>query len=359
MRILYVSDAASVHTQRWAESFRDQGDDVHVASFRPAQIAGVQVHLLPTFGLGRAGYLLTVPLLQRLCARLRPAVVHAHYLTSYGFVAAAARLRPLVVTAWGSDVLLSPQESVASRWLTGVALRNADEVTTVAAHMNAGVIAMGAAASRVTVLPFGVDTDLFKPPVGMREAVPPLRIISTRNFTSLYSVHTLVEAARQLHAGGMALRLDLVGDGPLRSSLQAQVVAAGLQDLAQFHGHVDHPRLAQLLGAAHVYVSTAVSDGSSVSLNEAMACGCFPVAPDIAANAQWVRQGDNGLMFKTGDANALATCIASAAADASWRAAAAQSNRAQVQASANWQHTVQRMRIIYERVMQQAQGGKQ
>jgi glycosyltransferase involved in cell wall biosynthesis len=296
--------------------------------------------------------------LRRLHSRLRPGVVHAHYLTSYGFVAAAARLRPLVVTAWGSDVLLSPQESAVSRWLAGVAVRHADAVTTVAAHMNAGVVAMGASASKVTVLPFGVDTALFKPPVGARDAVPPLRIISTRNFMPLYSVHTLIEAARQLHADGMALQLDLVGDGPLRSSLQAQVVAAGLQDLTQFHGHVDHTRLAQLLGTAHVYVSTAVSDGSSVSLNEAMACGCFPVAPDIAANAQWIRQGDNGLMFKTGDARALAACISTAAADPTWRAAAAQSNRAQVQTHANWQHTVQRMRVIYQRQVQQPPGGK-
>ena len=351
MRILLVSDAASVHTQRWAESLRAQGDEVHVASFRPADIAGVQVHLLPTFGIGRAGYLLAVPLLRRLAARLRPGVVHAHYLTSYGFVAAAARLRPLVVTAWGSDVLLSPQESAVARGLAGFALRHADEVTTVAAHMNPGVISMGATAAKITVLPFGVDTVLFKPPAAPRAAPQPLRVLSTRSFQPLYSVHTLVEAARQLHTGGMALTLELVGDGPLCGPLQAQVRAAGLQDLTHFHGHVNHPTLASLLGTAHVYVSTAVSDGSSVSLNEAMACGCFPVVTDIAANTHWVRPGSNGLVFKAGDAAALAACIARAAADAPLRDAAALSNRCTVELHANWQHTVQRMRSIYERAM--------
>jgi len=357
MRILYVADAKSVHTRRWAECFRDQGDEVHVASFRPAQIPGVTVHRLPTFGLGKAGYPLAVPVLRRLSARLRPDVVHAQYVTSYGFIAAAARLKPLVVTAWGSDVLVSPRESAVSRWLAGTALRQADQVTTVADHMNAAVVALGALASKVTAVPFGVDTALFKPPATPRAATPPLRIISTRNFAPVYSVHTLIDAAHRLHTSGPALRLDLVGAGPLRADLQAQVQAAGLEDVTQFHGHVSHPTLVAMLGVAHVFVSAAVSDGNNVSLNEAMACGCFPVATDIPANAQWIDPERNGLLFKSGDAAQLADCIARAAADAPLREAAALINRATVEQRANWRHSVLRMSGIYDRAMQ-ARGAK-
>ena len=51
------------------------------------------------------------------------------------------------------------------------------------------------------------------------------------------------------------------------------------------------------------------------------------------------------------NAAALAACIARAAADAPLRDAAALSNRCTVELHANWQHTVQRMRSIYERAM--------
>lgn len=348
MRILYVADAQSVHTRRWAEAFRDLGAQVHVASFRPAQIAGVPVHRLPTGGLGRAGYLLALPVLRRLAARLRPEVVHAQYLTSYGFLAAAAGLRPLVVTAWGSDVLVSPRESRVARALVGYALRHADRVTTVAEHMNAAVVALGAPAGRVVAVPFGVDTTLFRPPAAPRGEPPPLRVICTRNFAPVYSVHTLVEAVRMLHGRGLALALDLVGAGPLRDDLQSQVQAAGLAPVTVFHGHVDHPRLVKLLGAAHVFVSPAVSDGNNVSLNEAMACGCFPVATDIPANAQWLEQGRNGLLFRAGDAVGLAEALARAAGDAALRETAAVVNRLIVEQRADWQVNVQRMRGIYD-----------
>ncbi len=348
MRILYVSDALSIHTRRWAEAFRDAGAEVHVASFRAAQIGGVTVHVLPTGGLGKAGYLLAIPVLRRLYARLQPDVVHAQYVTSYGFLAAAARLKPLVVTAWGTDVLISPRESAVSRWLATRALAAADQVTTVAEHMNAAVEALGAPRGKITAIPFGVDTALFRPPAQARSEPPPLRVISTRNFAPVYSVHTVIEAVAQRRARGEALTLDLVGAGPLRADLEAQVRAAGLEREVRFHGHVDHPTLVALLGAAQVFVSAAVSDGNNVSLNEAMACGCFPIATDIAANAQWIGDGRNGLLFPPGDATRLADAIARASADAGWRSAASAENRGIVEARADWRVGVARMSAVYE-----------
>ena len=351
MRVLYIADAASVHTQRWAIAFRDLGAEVAVASFRPAAIEGVAVHRLPTAGLGRVGYLLALPALRQISARFRPDVVHAQYLTSYGFLAATAGLRPLVVTAWGSDVLVSPRESALARWLVRRAVRGADAVTTVAEHMNAAVIALGAPADRVQAVPFGVDTALFRPPAAAPPAPPPLRIVSTRNFAPVYSVHTVVEATRLLQARGQPLQLDLIGQGVLEAALRAQVQAAGLQAVTTFHGHVGHAQLVALLGAAHVFVSSAVSDGNNVSLNEAMACGCLPVATDIPANAQWLHHGRNGLLFAPGDAAALATALARAGADGAWRAAAAVENRAIVEQRADWRANVQRMQALYHRVM--------
>jgi len=350
MRILYVSDALSIHTRRWVEAFRDRGAEVHVASFRAAQIPGVAVHVLPNGGLGKAGYLVAIPALRCLAARLKPDVAHAQYVTSYGFIAAMAGLKPLVVTAWGTDVLVSPNESRLSRWLATRAVMAADQVTTVAEHMNAAVVALGVPASKVAAMPFGVDTVLFHPPAAPPPAPPPLRVISTRNFAPVYSVHTVIEAVQQVTARRLVIALDLVGDGPLRGELETAVRAANLQAVVTFHGHVAPPMLAALLGRAHVFVSSSVSDGNNVSLNEAMACGCFPLATDIPANRQWVVDGLTGGLFPPGDAARLAAWIERAAGDAALRLHAAHANRSDVVARADWRVAVQRMSELYERL---------
>jgi len=353
-RILFVSDAASVHTRRWAEYFRDQGSEVHVASFRPAQIDGVEVHLLGSGGLGRWGYFLAIPRLRALARRLRPEVVHAQYVTSYGFLAAAAGLRPLVVTAWGTDVLISPKESKLLRFLASFAVRHADAVTTVAQHMNAAVSALGVPVDSVSAVPFGVDTQHFLPPAADRSEDSPLRLVCTRNFGPIYSIHTLIDALRLVRERGLVLRVDLVGEGPLRSDIQAQVVRCGLEASVSFHGHVDHTRLAQLLAEAHLFVTPALSDGNNVSLNEAMACGCFPIATDIPANAQWIEPGVNGLLYPAGDASRLADAIAQAAHDVALRRRTAVLNRSIVEARADWRVCVAQMEATYQRAIAHA-----
>ena len=351
MRLLLVSDARSIHTRRWAEQFRDDGMDVHVASFRTETIAGVHIHVLPTYGLGRVGYFIAIGALRRLARQLNPDVVHAQYLTSYGFLCAAAQLHPLVVTAWGSDVLISSRKSVFLRWLAQYAVRRADAVTSVAAHMNPAVAELGVSIDAISAVPFGVDTKRFVPPVTPRSLVPPLRLICTRNFNAIYNVETVIEALRIVKERGLSLQTDLVGDGPSRAALEAGVQRAGLEGSVNFRGHVPHGILAALLAEAHIFVSPALSDGNNVSLNEAMACSSFPIATLIAANSQWIEHGANGLLYAAGEPTALADCIMVAAADSGLRERAGRVNRAIVLERADWSVCVARMRETYANAM--------
>lgn len=356
-RLLLVSDAATMHTRRWAEYFRDRGVEVHVASFRDASLAGIEVHRLPTFGLGRIGYFVAVPFLRRLARRLGPDIVHAQYVTSYGFIAAAARLHPLVLTAWGTDVLISPQGSAIRRWLSSYAVRHSDVVTTVAVHMNPAVAALGARLDDVSAVPFGVDLERFRLPAAARPAGERLRIISTRNLAPLYRIDNLVDAVAALRDKGIAVDLDLVGDGVLRAPLEQQVARLGLSDSVRFHGFVEPSRLAELLGAADIFVTSAISDGNNVSLNEAMACGCFPIATDIPANSQWIDQGENGLLYPAGDAVGLAAALERAVRDPELRRRTVAVNRRIVETRADWRVCVTRMEESYRLAIARAAAG--
>jgi len=324
--------------------------DVHVASFRAGEIPGVTTHRLPTYGLGRLGYFIALVSLRRLFVSLRPDVVHAQYITSYGFLSAFAGMHPLVLTAWGTDVLISPKESRLMQWLASYAVTHADAVTTVAKHMNASVAALGIAESEVCAVPLGVDLQRFVPSMEGRGERGTLRLICTRNFAPIYDVGTLIAALQRTAQRGLRLNVDLVGAGPLRPDLEAQVARAGLTACVTFHGHVHHDRLAQLLAQADLFVTPALSDGNNVSLNEAMACASFPIATDIPANAQWIEQGVNGLLYPQGDAAALAECILRAAGADAWRERAGRLNRGIVEQRANWRACVERMNEIYARV---------
>lgn len=350
MKILFVSDAQSIHTRRWAEYFRDLGAEVHIASFRSCDIPGVKTHVLPTLGWGKVGYFIALFKLRILYSQLHPDVVHAQYITSYGFLAALAGLQPLIVTAWGTDVLISPKESRILRFFARYAVCHATAITTVAEHMNSAVGDLGVPVARVTAIPFGVDTHFFIPRPYISDVNEPLKLICTRNFGPIYDVQTLLRALAILFSRGHRLNVDLVGDGPLRHSLEELVIELGLKSFVQFHGHVDHPTLAGLLAGADIFVSPALSDGNNVSLNEAMACGCFPLATDIPANAQWIEDGKNGYLYPPGDVERLATVIEMAMNNSHLRIKAKGENRSIVETHADWRVCTNRMVSIYERI---------
>jgi glycosyltransferase involved in cell wall biosynthesis len=76
-----------------------------------------------------------------------------------------------------------------------------------------------------------------------------------------------------------------------------------------FPGQVSYAELPQFYRSADLYVAATRSDGTSISLLEAMACGCPVLVSDIPGNREWVEEGVNGWLFPEGNAEALAQGI--------------------------------------------------
>jgi len=351
-----VSDAPSAHTQRWAGYFRERGDEVHVASFRHSNIYGVGVHLLPTYGLGKAGYPLAVFALRNLYHTIKPDIVHAQYVTSYGFIAALANIKPLVVTAWGTDVLLAPQKSILIRFLVSYALRKADVITTVAEHMNKSVRRLTTGDKDIQAIPFGVDTAFFRIKAHQRQENRPIQLICTRNFAPIYDVATLIKAVSMLKERGLNIKTMLAGNGPLKDALEDIVKRLGLQDEITFLGYQSPKALVEHLNESDIFITPALSDGNNISLNEAMACGCFPIATEIPANTQWIKDGYNGYLYPPGDAKVLAEAIEKALSNQELRQKSLLINRKIIEEGANWKFCVEKMEEIYRSLIRGRRG---
>jgi glycosyltransferase involved in cell wall biosynthesis len=79
-----------------------------------------------------------------------------------------------------------------------------------------------------------------------------------------------------------------------------------------YAGHVSYDDLPRHYSMADMYLSASHSDGTSISLLEAMACGRPALVSDIPGNREWVQEGVNGWLFPDGDAAALARAILAA-----------------------------------------------
>ena len=255
-----------------------------------------------------AGYAAALGTVRKELESFGPDIVNAIYAGGYGFIGAQSGYRPLIVSAIGSDMLIDYPSSFVHKLQIEYALKHASLVTTDAESLSESVVHAGVEPSRVVEIYFGIDPSVFNREDRTGHGDGPLRIVSTRNLYPVYGLDTLLAAFAELH-GKADARLVICGDGPERGALEKRAESLGADNRITFTGRLDPAGIARELKRADIYVSTAKSDSTSVSLLEAMACGAVPVATDLDANREWIRDGVGGLLFRPGDVTGLTGAI--------------------------------------------------
>lgn len=349
-RILFFADASSVHTQRWVKEIAARGFDCVVATRRPAEVPGAREVVPVRPGGDAAGWLFAIPAVKELARKLAPGWVHGHYVTSYGLWAAVASpgpQLPVVLTAWGSDILVTPRapglRGAAMAALVGWSLKRAALVTADAQDVLDEIGRYGTPARRELLL-WGADTERFRPTA---KAPAGFGIVSLRNWEANYNIATLLRAFAMLRhqrpqSGAV---LELLGGGPDAAPLQALAAELALSGAVRFTGRVDDAGMVSALQRARVSVSVPTSDATSVSLLESMACGLAVVASDLPANRAWI---EPELLVPAGDADALAGALLRLHDDPALAAAHGQRNRALAAERAARRRQMDRMAVLYD-----------
>lgn len=341
-----LGDANSPHTRRWALEMRARGWRVSLVTARPEPLDDVEQRILPPVR-RQADWLLRAGAARRHVRELAPDVVHAHYLTSYGYLAARCDHHPLVMTAWGSDLLVTPHTRPWMRWLTGWILRRADLITGDSTSL---VEAARQYKPRAPVheIHWGVDRTRFAPvPWEHKDGV---QMVSLRAWEPNYHIGTLIEAfalARQ-QLPGLPMQLHLLGGGSLEPVLRAQVQALGLGASVAFHGRLDDAGMAAVLARCKISVSVPASDATSVAMLESMACGLAVVASDLPANRQWI---DPDLLVPAGDAQTLARVLLRLASDDAQARQTGERNAERIALDGDRKAQMDRMDRLYRKLL--------
>jgi glycosyltransferase involved in cell wall biosynthesis len=137
------------------------------------------------------------------------------------------------------------------------------------------------------------------------------------NYRDVKRLDILVETVAILAREGVPVRLELIGDGPLRPELERQVNELGLQGSVCLHGSVLDPE--SVYHALDVVVQSSVREGLPNALLEAAAAGCAIVATAAGGSAEIVVDGQTGLLVPINDRQALTTALRRIATDADLR----------------------------------------
>ena len=344
MRLVLWGDGESPHLLKWARALAPQVELWAASSrrFLPEfdGLVGTGRRLTlattPDAAGGNLGLLRCLPTLATWLRQVQPDWLHAHYLSSHGTLAwlATSMLGApgrLVASAWGSDVLVTPQRSALQRWLLQRVLRACALSTSDSSHMSRRMRELGAA--EVMTFPFGLES--LPDVAGDKDEQ---LFFANRGLEPIYAPQRVIKCFAALLADWPDARLVVANDGSLLGAAQALAGSLGLQDHVRFVGHLSASAQAAFYQRARWYLSLPQSDSVSVSVLEAMAHGCIPLLSDLPANHELVRSGNNGLIVA--DNAALTTAALRGLHEHADRIAA--DNRAWVQQHAMFAPAVQR-----------------
>jgi len=304
----------SVHVRRFVAGLCDAGRDVVLVTNAPEPLL-THERLRQQVDLSlRVLAWHTPQRLRELIERWKPTAVHVHQAdaTAWHAVRAARPTGvPVVLTLWGSDVLSLPHRGWWQRAMVRQALRGAAAWTADAQVLLRAALAIAGADAPPwrAWIPLGIDE-----PPDLGAAVRERRILSCRLHKPLYRIDAIVRAFALAAPQLPGWVLEVAAAGEQTPALRALAHALGVADRVEFTGMLAAPQLAQAYRRSALFVSVPESDGTSVSLLEAMAAGCLPVLADLPANREWVRDGENGLIVEEGAAQAPAAGLVDALA---------------------------------------------
>ena len=321
MRICYLSNANNYHTIKWCRWFSQRGNRVLVLSLdrctnkEMLSLEGVEVHWLKnpanrdSGGIAKLAYLATAPQARREIRKFQPDVLHAHYASSYGLVAALAAEQDYYLSVWGSDVYEFPAKSPLHRAAIKYALRRARWVMSTSE-------AMAKETSKYTgkefyITPFGVDMDMFSPTKRSRTEGDGRFVVGTvKALEPKYGIDVLLRgAARAVELRpDIPLEVRIAGKGSQQRQLESLALELGIVDRVHWLGFIPQEQAAQEWADMDVAVvmSERESESFGVSSVEAQACGTPVIYSDIPGLMEAAGGGRIGICLRRSDTGMLA-----------------------------------------------------
>lgn len=300
-KILLVGPA-SPHVVAHYQRIRNCTGEVHLVSNSPLSPFTSAQTTVVDFGLRNPlNWWRTPAQIRRVIASFQPDVVHVHQANAVAFYAVRANAPwriPMVLTVWGSDVLVSPKRSILLWAMVRYILRNVSSITAGSHHLaDKTRELLSNPKVKVHMCNFGVAANTTK---ADKEDL----IYTNRHHFPLYKVEKVIRAFAQFvqRPERAHWKLIIAGDGPKTPELVALAGALGVIDRCTFTGFLPASENHKNYAKAKIYASFPESDSAAISLLEAMYHGCIPVVSNLPATNEWVSDTVNGVVVRqTGD----------------------------------------------------------
>jgi L-malate glycosyltransferase len=315
LKILYITASGNIHDYRFLSKLVNDYE-VLLLHYACSEMLDEIKTMQGLKIISRKSFIRSFPLssglsfLRKIYREFQPDIVHTGYAWQVGILASRLNLHPHLSMVWGSDVLVEPDKHFFLKPLVRKVMNQCDHIQCDAEVVKQKIISdYKINSDKITVFPWGIDLNLFKPMDKMkcREKLNMNKndfvVVFTRSLEKIYGINYLLEGFKIFSKNKPEAKLYLLANGSKKSEVMKQ-----LNDSIKFIGRLPNNEIPIYLNAADVYLSPSLSDGTSLSLLEAMACGLGIVVTDVPAIREWI-SSENGIIIEKEDPAAIAEAL--------------------------------------------------
>lgn len=348
-RILFVADAASIHTIKWLQFFEGLEWDVHVfpTGSLPTTPVPATLHvreplahdpgsdncIRPQWPFRRGGYRMEQVLMRLygehfnpaaarlawLIWRRKPDVIHSLRIQDEAYITHRAlqlqNHRPAwIVSTWGSDIFHYGRFPEHASQIRAV-MKACDVVITDCQRDVRLAVEFGATCDKLPFpesVPGTGGLDLRELGQLRREVRPSARIrfVVPKAFDNQYNrFRSLLPGLHELLSECANVEVEVFRNNDERGQQLEGALPAEARQRLKLYDHIPHPQMLRHLAQARAVVSPSISDGTPNVMLEAMALGALPVMSPLESIHEWVADGRNGLLADAEDPIALANAL--------------------------------------------------
>lgn len=303
----------------------------------------------------------------RLLRGHRPALIHAHFgIEGVYALPLAKRLDiPLITMFHGYDATLSTAALLTSPALANYPLfrgqlaQGGDLFLCASSFIRERVLALGFPEARTRVHYIGVDCQAIQPRAAAEET--PV-ILHVARLVEVKGTQVLLQAFQSVARHHAEAQLVIIGDGPLRRSLEAQAQALGLAQRVRFLGALPHVRVlawmrkAAMLVLPSVRTATGRVEGLGMVMLEAAATGVPVIGSRLGGIPEGIRDGETGFLVPERDPAALAERMGQLLADPATRRRMGAQARAFVARNFDIDRQTEILEQLYDEVLARRHG---
>lgn len=368
LKILYFSDSNSYHLVRRLKYLTDNNLKIYLISQYENTISGItQLAVDSPIAIPKIKALIYLYKIKKHIRAVKPDIIHISYCSTFNLYGSLCNFHPLILTCWGGDVLKDQgaRNSLKSKLLFTSAIKKADLITAVSNQIKNEIDEIKTAKTESILLRFGIDTKIFYNHNRKKELKRKYNysendsiIFSPRLPHPLYNIDTIVFAFQAVLKKYPKIKLILNSntfDNPISIEYYNKIMAFCNDNNIRTNiiekQHVSDQEMAEIYNISDIVISIPSSDGSPLSVFEAMACEIPVICSDLPSIREFISPMVNGFLINPKSSEQLSAAIVILLEDNALYYKFTKSNLEFIKREVDFEKEMQNLMAIYNRIV--------